>query len=147
MLGEGIEQGVQYALTSAALNHEVAKARILDMSAPLRSSMFGSFKTMMRDSAVADPDMWPWVKKGLGSAVTRMLTDIEKELEGTLESALLRKLSFRQQTGPPPGRCKLYHKLRALLLFHYLPYDRSMFGKLKDPVYLAILALTMVPQR
>jgi hypothetical protein len=36
-------------------------------------------------------------------------------------------------------------KIRAFVLSHYLPHDKSVFGRLKDPVYLLMTASTMLP--
>ena len=38
-----------------------------------------------------------------------------------------------------------YCGLRAFVLHHYLPHDRTIFGKLKDPVYLLLTAVTLLP--
>ena len=34
---------------------------------------------------------------------------------------------------------------RAFFLYHWLPYDRSVFGKLHDPFYFPFYLMTLVP--
>jgi len=36
-------------------------------------------------------------------------------------------------------------RLRAFLLYHYLPFNKTIFGKLADPVYVLLVAFTMLP--
>lgn len=35
--------------------------------------------------------------------------------------------------------------IRASVLYHYLPYDRSIFGQLKDPMFWALTVISLVP--
>lgn len=146
---ERLEEEYYRALQSASLTRELAKARILDISAPLRSNMLGSFKEMIKQNALADPDMWNCVKTCWGDALEQVLNDIEHELEVSLEAALLRQQCDNVTGGPmggaPMGFYRLYCRCRAFLLFHYLPHDLSIFGRLKDPVYLFIMFLTLLP--
>jgi len=39
----------------------------------------------------------------------------------------------------------IYYRVRAFLLHHYLPSDKSIFGKVKDPVYCAISIFILLP--
>jgi hypothetical protein len=140
------DENVEWALKRANLGREMAKARLLDVSAPLRSSVMSSLKDMIKTSAVADPEMWPWVRKGFEGAIENFLDDLEHEIEGNLEAALLKQRSLQLLEGPRrAGPIGWYYKLRAFVLHHFLPHDKSIFGKLKDPVYLLMLLLTLLP--
>ncbi|CAK0911082.1 unnamed protein product [Prorocentrum cordatum] len=129
-------------MSRANLGRELAKAKLLDVSAPMRSSVLGGLKTLIRESAVADP-----VRKGFEGAIDSFLNDLEHEIEGNLEAALLKQKSLATIEGPDGGRCPLrcYYRVRAFILYHFLPHDKSIFGKLKDPVYLCMLLLTLLP--
>jgi len=46
--------------------------------------------------------------------------------------------------GERPHPCS-YQGLRSFILYHFLPYDKSMFGTLEDPVYIFFFILSMMP--
>jgi len=40
---------------------------------------------------------------------------------------------------------RAWYRVRAFVLHHYLPHNRSIFGKVQDPVYSTLFLLTMLP--
>ena len=52
---------------------------------------------------------------------------------------------LRQEQSGPASTWSCYCWLRRKVLRHYLPYDRSLFGKLKDPLYLALTLIMLIP--
>jgi len=143
---EQIEAGYSRAMIHASIGRERAKARMLDISAPLRGTMLGNLKELIKDSTLADPDMWQCMRTCTAATLDRVLADIERELEYSLEAALLKQESDRIAVGPKGSwPMSWYYAIRAFLLHHYLPHDRSIYGKLKDPAYVAIMILTLLP--
>lgn len=92
--------------------------------------------------------MWPLVSSGMGSAFDRIWKDVEHEVERSLHFALLHCPSEADARGPEPS-CgvigRLWCSSRAVVLHHLLPHDKSIFGRMKDPLYLCLYALTMIP--
>lgn len=123
---------------------ERLKAQLLDTGAPLRHSVMKSVRDFFRDTALRDPDMWPWFRGLWGGVLNAFFLDIEREVESTLESSFLKQEQREAGEEPPelrwrswPGRA--YIRLRAALLHRYIPCDKSFFGQMKDPVYLMLL--------
>jgi hypothetical protein len=144
--GEKIHSAVQLALSRVSIGREKAKAKLLDVSAPLRQQMMDSLRSMIRRGIVEDPDMWSWVRVGFEAAVDHIWRDLEKEIEQNIEAALLKQHTANFEQGPSGGFvCIVYCKLRASVLHHYLPHDRSFFGKLKDIFYIFLTAVILLP--
>jgi len=144
---ERIEEEYSKVVVNAGLRREVIKARMFDYTAGVRSNIIGGFKDLIKNACLSDPDMWPWVKAAYRDTLDKVLNDIEHEIEVGLEAALLKQQSSFVAEGPKGHHLwsKLYLRLRAFVLYHYLPFDLSIFGKLKDPVYWAFLLLTTLP--
>eukprot|EP00444_Apocalathium_aciculiferum_P053181 CAMPEP_0183519626 /NCGR_PEP_ID=MMETSP0371-20130417/16268_1 /TAXON_ID=268820 /ORGANISM="Peridinium aciculiferum, Strain PAER-2" /LENGTH=413 /DNA_ID=CAMNT_0025717807 /DNA_START=1 /DNA_END=1242 /DNA_ORIENTATION=- len=105
-----------------------------------------NLKDIIKASAVADPDMWGCVQRAVRVAIDSIWKDLEMEVERKLEKALLKQKAVDEQESPQCGRwgccCAC---LRAFLLRHFLPFDRSIFGKMKDPVFWIITILVSIP--
>lgn len=153
-LQEIIDERVRWALQNWDLNREKAKARLLDISRPARETMLGSMKDMIKSSALADPDMWSWARECIEACLSKVLDDLEHEIEVNIEAALLKQRQQDELEGPcADSRASwyrrlpvtLYFKVRRFVLHHYLPHNRSIYGKVYDPVYVAILLLTLAP--
>jgi len=136
----------------------LAKEQLLQVSAPMRKRMLENIGTFVKDAAMRDPDMWHWVRPVVKSAVAGIWDDIEVEIESNIEVALTDQRSevdlhaascsspgprFRQRSLNRWGAW--YLRMRAYILFHYLPYNKTFFGKLKDPVYDVLVAMTVLP--
>jgi len=129
----------------AVLAREKARAEFLEVSAPMRSKVLGSLKLRIRTSLLADPDMWPCVRSAGTALVDEMLADVEKEIERSLQAALLQQQRDANEPGPSGGVFCPWYRLRAFVLHHYLPHDKMLFGKLKDPAYVLLYLATLVP--
>ncbi|CAK9006658.1 unnamed protein product [Durusdinium trenchii] len=129
---------------NTALLKEVAKRQLLQTSAPLRAQLMGNLKKVMKERMSADPHMWDCVKSLQASAIDTLWEDLEKEIELNVELAWLH--SQEAQTEPERvSTWSCYAFVRKKILHHYLPYDRSIFGKLRDPIYLALTMTMLIP--
>eukprot|EP00929_Paragymnodinium_shiwhaense_P041961 TRINITY_DN21793_c0_g1_i1.p1 TRINITY_DN21793_c0_g1~~TRINITY_DN21793_c0_g1_i1.p1 ORF type:complete len:471 (+),score=85.66 TRINITY_DN21793_c0_g1_i1:41-1453(+) len=126
---------------------EFAKARLLDAAGPARHQLLMSARDVVKASATSDPDMWPCVRPAIRAAVDTAFNDLEQDLEGKLQDAILKKHEDDDTEGPEccGALCCLCCAVRAFILHHMYPHDKSFFGQSKDCVFLAITALTMVP--
>lgn len=138
------EQGI---INRMAFVRENTKAALLDMSAPMRHKFSNTVRDMITAGIVADPDMWDFVKNWLTQIARQIWQDIEHEVESSIEASMLRQKKEDDAQGPTGCiyRYSGYAWLRAKVLHHYLPHNKSFFGKVKDPVYLVILLLTLLP--
>jgi len=113
----------------------------MTLARPLWKSVSASAGSALRDSVLSDPDMWPCVRRLCGPLMEELWHDIDEEILKGVELSIY-KDPPPQDDGPRVGPLL---RLRAFVLHHFLPHDRSIFGMLKDPVYLIFLAITFVP--
>jgi len=126
---------------------DFARAQVLELSRGMRSRMMASAREMIKKSSVDDPDIWRCARSITEAAVDEFMIDLEHEVERALELAVLTPIDDAQTPGPTGDTNfrQLYLWLRASMLHHYLPFNRSIYGKFKDPVYLVMYAMTAVP--
>jgi len=101
-------------------------------------------RELMKQRITADPDMWEWVQDCCRSLVDVVWEDVEKEIELNVELAWLKFAECQEQSGPTAGLAS-YGWLRRKVLRHYLPFDRSIFGKLRDPLYVTLTLVMLIP--
>mmetsp|Transcript_51060 Transcript_51060/g.163412 ORF Transcript_51060/g.163412 Transcript_51060/m.163412 type:complete len:939 (-) Transcript_51060:118-2934(-) len=134
------------ALEGIALDREKAKADLLKVTTPMRRRLLASLGDVIKGGMLADPDMWPGIRSGAKAALDRMWADIEHELERNLHLTILQQQADADAAGPSGSMvCNIWLRFRAFLMHHYLPHNRYIFGKLKDPVYLLIYIATLIP--
>lgn len=138
---QSYEKQLSRQTKDTALLKEVAKRQLLQTSAPLRAQLMENLKNLMKEKMSADPHMWGWVKVWQHSVIDSLWEDLEKEIELNVELAWLQ--SHRTAAPNEVSTWPCYSFIRRKILRHYLPYDRSIFGKLRDPIYL-VLTLTML---
>ncbi|CAK0831932.1 unnamed protein product, partial [Prorocentrum cordatum] len=133
-------------MSMMCVNKEKAKAMLLDMGAPLRQSILDSIKDVLKASVVEDPDMWKWVKDLASQMVELTWDHISLEVERTIESSLVKFQEDSGVEGPTgTGLLGLWCRVRAFFLHHWIPHNKSVFGKMQDPVYVTIFVLTLLP--
>eukprot|EP00437_Effrenium_voratum_P027054 CAMPEP_0181413868 /NCGR_PEP_ID=MMETSP1110-20121109/9202_1 /TAXON_ID=174948 /ORGANISM="Symbiodinium sp., Strain CCMP421" /LENGTH=486 /DNA_ID=CAMNT_0023536711 /DNA_START=21 /DNA_END=1478 /DNA_ORIENTATION=+ len=139
-----LESQLSRQTRETSLIKEHAKLKLLETSAPMRAELMEKLRELMKQRMTMDRDMWNCVKSFLYSMVDSVWEDVEKEIELNVELAWLKSDRATKQNGPVTSwRC--YDWLRRKVLRHYLPYDRSIFGKLKNPLYLALTLTMLVP--
>lgn len=132
-------------LSKVAAKKEAAKVALLNVSAPVRQAMLSNLKEVAKQKATADPDMWRCVRPMVRSAVDGIWVDVEKEVERNLEQAMLAQENNDDADGPSSTICCCCLYIRACILHHYIPHDKSFFGKAKDPIWLLITAVILLP--
>ena len=143
------EKQLSQQTQNTSLLKEAAKRELLNISAPLRAELMQKLREIMKKNMTSDPDMWERVKVLQRSMIDTLWEDVEKEIELNVELAWLHPMDPNQQ---PEQGSKLSNQLwscyrffRRKVLRHYLPFDRSIFGKLKDPIYVALTLTMLIP--
>lgn len=135
-------------------NKKRALQSLLHNSAPILKRTLGDLGDLLKENAAADPDMPRWLKSAATTVISSFWEDVELEIEAGLKRAAFTRPE-NEETEPNRRKPKLGRlcvvirgtalRFRAFFLSHYLPHDRSIFGKLKDPLYLIMVASTMLP--
>lgn len=124
-------------------------SELLDVTAGMRSRLLTSWKVMLKDSMTGDPDMWTCVRHIYAGAVENVWVDVEHEVERSLEkAAVVRTERERHEKQGPTSKHALklgYLQCRAFMLSHFLPFNKSIFGKLNDPIYVVMYLITLLP--
>lgn len=142
------EKQLSQQTQNTSLLKEAAKRELLNISAPLRAELMQKLREIMKKNMTSDPDMWERVKVLQRSMIDSLWEDVEKEIELNVELAWLQPLDPNQQPeqGSKWSCCEsCYRFVRRKVLRHYLPFDRSIFGKLKDPIYVALTLTMLIP--
>eukprot|EP00929_Paragymnodinium_shiwhaense_P058186 TRINITY_DN29138_c0_g1_i2.p1 TRINITY_DN29138_c0_g1~~TRINITY_DN29138_c0_g1_i2.p1 ORF type:complete len:795 (-),score=140.13 TRINITY_DN29138_c0_g1_i2:153-2537(-) len=134
-----------------------AKRQLLELSSPMRVQMLSSVGELIKELSMRDPDMWPWIRPMILKTVSGLWEDISQEIEFNLNRSVQDRRAvedieadLRSTPGPgPTTRCtrlsKFYLRARAFVLHHYLPYNKTFFGKVQDKWYLLMVVFTLLP--
>jgi len=80
------------------------------------------------------------------TAMSELWDDIQMDIESRIEDAVLDRSEVLDIAPEATGcLCCIFLWLRSWVLFHYLPYNRSIYGKLRDPIYVLMTLSTMLP--
>jgi len=133
-------------MMTVALNRERCKAVLLDTTYQVRHQVLGNFRDLLKGSFILDPHTPVLVATYAERVIDMIWADIEEEIERDLEAAICRQLAGDEVEGPKGGcLCLGLLKIRAVFLHHYLPHNKSIWGKVKDPIYLAIVTIMIIP--
>lgn len=122
-------------------------SQVLELTRGMRSRMMATAREKITQSAVEDPDIWPCARSLTTAVVEQFLIDLEHEIEQALELAVYYNVDGSNVPGPSGEGLlqKAWFRTRAFTLYHYLPFNKSIYGKFKDPVYVAMYLLTLIP--
>jgi len=128
-----------------------AEKKLFELSVPMRAKVLLALRESVKSGLVADPDMCQCVRTRLEDLVDLFWDDltitVEKALEDTKQATLGEAetdVDALAELGTPP--CILSPRwLRAKLLYHLLPFDLSIFGNLKDPMWYVLMVFMCLP--
>lgn len=133
-------------MSTQGIRREKNRQEFWEITAPVRRKLYGPIKESIISGATCDPDMWPSVKSGLETILDHLLTDVEHELERNLETAWMQRERDTAAEGPKGSLLWTpWYRFRAFVLHHYLPHNKLLWGRLRDPVYLIIYLATFLP--
>lgn len=131
----------------AEFGKERAKANLLDFSKDVRKKVFVNIREIVKVNATWDPDMPQRVTNYINDLVETLFDEIEEEIDHNVEVSFLNRKGSQDEEIKSGGYrvCQAYLWVRAFFLYHFLPYDKSFFGKGKDPVFIVFFVFLCVP--
>jgi len=124
---------------------ERAKAIFLETVGTSHRSALDNLRVVAKKSATADPDMWTCVANSVERTVDAMMDQIDSTMTISLKNRYLIQSANDEELSPSKGRwCRCFMRLRAFILHHYIPHNKSVFGKIKNPVWWLIVIATLV---
>jgi len=119
---------------------------VLETAGPVLKRRLQDIGDVVKTSVTSDPDMWRCVRPVAHTAMSELWNDIQLEIESRIKDAVLESQEALDVAPEATGCCCcLLLRLRSWVLFHYLPYNRSIYGKLADPIYVFMTLSTMLP--
>mmetsp|Transcript_121251 Transcript_121251/g.350152 ORF Transcript_121251/g.350152 Transcript_121251/m.350152 type:complete len:512 (+) Transcript_121251:79-1614(+) len=130
-----------------------AKGVVIDLTAPLRKQVLLAIKDATKASLANDPDMCLELQAWIRNGVDDLWRDVEREVELAVQDARHGVVEgrhawkdiedLRAHGEPPPPYSFL--AFRAWVLYHTLPFDKSIFGSVKDATYWLLASFSMIP--
>jgi len=121
------------------------------LSEPLRMQLMLALREMVKDAAIADPEMPGCVSNRIEMAVDRFWNDLivyqEQMVQDAKDAAAGRIPVEHAQLaalGHDPMPLTPFW-LRSKMLYHFLPFDKSIFGCAKDPIFWILTIVSMIP--
>lgn len=130
--------------------HEI-EAAMIDRSASFRAKILVSLREVLKQKLTSDKDMWLWVKTYLNSVVDALWTEITVEIDAAVDDAkqdVLGNKALDAKDLPTIGdtpRCCSPEWMRAKILYVFLPYDKSIFGQMRDCFWWVLLTISIWP--
>lgn len=157
MVKEGVDlselKAAGYGMAGSQYNERKKQAALalLHLGSGVRVKVLLAIREALKDAAVADPDMWSCVRTRIEAGLDLFWDDLTVYIE-TMENDQ-KEVVRGKQIADIEGLEKLGDKpciggpgwWRALVLYHYLPFDISVFGQVKDPLFWIFTVVSMVP--
>mmetsp|Transcript_10286 Transcript_10286/g.21792 ORF Transcript_10286/g.21792 Transcript_10286/m.21792 type:complete len:466 (-) Transcript_10286:69-1466(-) len=148
---EGLQEA-GFSAVGADLQRRKAQAfdGLFMMSGPVRTKMLLAIREMVKEAAVADPEMWGCVRRRIEHTVDMLWTDLliyqEKVMLDTVNTRAGRAAGDHDGLAALGAMPRFLSPLwfRAQVLYHYLPFDHSIFGQLKDPIFILFTIISMI---
>lgn len=148
-IGAYAEAGYGLVGAKLAKSKMEAKVQLLHMSKPVRAKLLFAIREALKSNAVADPDMWKCCSRRIQDGIDCFWDDLTVYIE-TLEDDSkdsIRKRTLEAQElaefGEKPCMCSPSW-WRAQVLYHYLPFDLSIFGQFKDIWFWVLTVLSLL---
>mmetsp|Transcript_11203 Transcript_11203/g.21309 ORF Transcript_11203/g.21309 Transcript_11203/m.21309 type:complete len:200 (+) Transcript_11203:41-640(+) len=122
------KQAVQKKKQAMQQKLDDGKARLVEMSDVVVDKVLAVAREALIETATDDADMPKKIQSGIASAIKSVWPDVAEEVKYGLHCAV--RPQNAQQDGPRP-HCLLWP--RAFIMYHYMPYNRSIWRSLRDP--------------
>mmetsp|Transcript_76875 Transcript_76875/g.235309 ORF Transcript_76875/g.235309 Transcript_76875/m.235309 type:complete len:404 (-) Transcript_76875:35-1246(-) len=130
---------------------EATRSRPCARAPPARAKVMFGLLCATKSAATSDPDMCLCVKSRLEDAIDIFWNDLMVFTETIFEDQrnltlghVVGTVAELGELGERPRRF-LFRWWRARILVHFLPFDRSVFGMMKDPMWWLFTAVSLVP--
>lgn len=123
--------------------------KLFSMSKHTRAHLLFAVREMVKDSMVTDPDMSEKQKKNTRGTVDKIWEDVVLVAEFKSQASLKggrAAMDYEESAklGKPPAPWTFQY-MRAWFLYNFAPFDKSIYGKAKNPAYLVLMAISMFP--
>jgi hypothetical protein len=126
-----------------------AKVGLISMAKPVRAKMLLAIREALKSSAVADPDMWKCCSRRIQDGIDCFWDDLTVYIETMEEDS---KDAIKKRTHEEKELAEIGEKAcccsprwwRNQVLYHYLPFDLSVFGQFKDIWFWVLTALSLM---
>lgn len=124
--------------------------RLFDLGGPVRAKVMFGLLCATKTAATADPDMFESVRRRLGDVIEVFWNDLTIFVEEIMEDAKGATLGLMATTLDELGQfgdkpmCLSPRWWRAQVLYHLRPFDRSIFGQIRDPVFWILTVVSLI---
>jgi len=146
-------RGYRKAKKKASSVKRAAKASLIDLSKPIRDQVMMAVKEVLRSSMADDPDLCRTARRWLSDVVEEVWKDVTSKVDESVKeardsvhyskTAWMDREDLKTKGEEPPRWSFL--QLRAFILYHQMPYDKSIFGNFRDPWYWVIALPSFIP--
>mmetsp|Transcript_73148 Transcript_73148/g.160018 ORF Transcript_73148/g.160018 Transcript_73148/m.160018 type:complete len:542 (+) Transcript_73148:86-1711(+) len=148
-------QGAGFGLPAVGPRWQRAKLegqrKLLDLGAPIRAKVMFGLLCATKSAVTADPDMCECVRVRLADLTDVFWNDLTIYVEQLFEdqkSVMMGKAAADLDELGGMGPRHTAFSLgwwRAFVLYHMMPFDRSIFGQVKDPIFWVFTIVSLVP--
>jgi len=125
---------------------------LFSLSGGMRTKMLLALREMVKETMVSDPDMPGCIRRRMEHAIEQAWADIiiyEEKMVKDAENGLTGRAEKDHEGLANMGNRPLLFSpmwIRAKVLYCMFPFDKSIFGQIKDPLWWVLLVVSMVPQ-
>mmetsp|Transcript_63397 Transcript_63397/g.163120 ORF Transcript_63397/g.163120 Transcript_63397/m.163120 type:complete len:453 (-) Transcript_63397:87-1445(-) len=148
--GYGVRKDASDRYAKVKLNGQGA---LFDLSVPVRARVLVGLRESIKSVAVADPDMCECVRSRVEGLVDLFWDDLTVYIDNTMRDSRaaamghavtdVEELAKRGEDDAPTMCSPRWW--RAKILYHYLPFDISIFGQVKDPWFWILTVISLIP--
>lgn len=143
----GRERACDLGGLATTVQHQVFE-NMNDLAKPVRHKLLISIREIIKEAAVADPDMEKPIQEYIKRCINLFWGDLMVFVDMSAEDAMEQHFKGREHKhlaslGDVPSPCSPIW-WRSLFLYSILPFDKSIFGQLKDPFFWVHTAFSMV---
>mmetsp|Transcript_12199 Transcript_12199/g.38523 ORF Transcript_12199/g.38523 Transcript_12199/m.38523 type:complete len:407 (-) Transcript_12199:7-1227(-) len=141
------EKACDFELLGTRMREHVVEG-MAEFSKPVRSRMLRSLRETLKENAVADPDMCDfakiWVKRTINLFWADLTDFLNVTIDDGMEQAAERKEHASLASIGETPRFLMPGWFRAKILYCVVPFDKSIFGQVKDPLFWFCTVLSMI---
>ena len=123
---------------------EEIRKRLADKMESVLDKVLDRTSDIIKDS-MKDPDMPMFVQRAVDNTVDEIMPDVKEEIIGAVNRKL--RVANEVDHGEPLKWCwNPFPALRAFILYHTLPYNLSIWQKIRDPWFYVFALIAAFPR-
>jgi len=142
------------AVLSSVTGHSkrTAARMLLQAMGPARQRVLNLVFDLVKDAATKDPDMLECAKVQVRFVIDCLAADVESQSKESLRLGIGSGIGVvadnsctsPKKRGGSSWRCGCYMRLRACVLYHVFPFDKTVWGSIRDPIFWLVLLPCLV---